>query len=100
MRRDGAAASRAQSGRASMSSSDASNGPGVPLQAPVVPARVPRLLFADPSGKVMEHPTLLPTLRSGEELIPPRDRPIPLPPRATLAHLPGRLPVGLDPRTG
>lgn len=62
--------------------------------------RAPKLLFADPSGKVMEHPTLLPTLRSGEDLIPPRDRPIPLPPRATLAHLPGRLPVGLDPRTG
>ena len=63
-------------------------------------AGTPKLLFADPSGKVLEHPTLACTLRSGEELIPPQDRPIPLPPRATLAHLPGRLPVGFDPRTG
>ncbi|HVE81949.1 MAG TPA: radical SAM protein [Myxococcales bacterium] len=62
--------------------------------------RAPKLLFADPSGKVMEHPALLCAVRSGEELLPPRERPIPLPPRATLAHLPGRLPVGVDPRTG
>jgi pyruvate-formate lyase-activating enzyme len=59
-----------------------------------------KLLFADPSGRVLEHPTLLAALRSGEELVPPGDRPIPLPPRGRLVHLPGRLPVGLDPETG
>ncbi len=60
----------------------------------------PKLLFADPKGKVMEHPTLLATLRSGEDLLPPVDRPIPLPVGARLVHLPGRRPVGVDPKTG
>lgn len=60
----------------------------------------PRLLFADPSGKVMEHPYLTATLRSGEELVAPRERPIPLPAAGKLVHLPGRLPVGIDPQTG
>lgn len=59
-----------------------------------------KLLFADPKGKVMEHPYLLATLRQGEELVPPRDRPIALPEFAKLVHLPGRLPVGFDPETG
>src|SRR3712207_5906219 len=63
-------------------------------------ARAPRLLFADKKGTVMEHPYLLATLRSGEELLGPTERPIPLPEHATLAHLPGRLPVGIDPQTG
>ncbi len=62
--------------------------------------RMPKLLFADPKGRVMEHPTLVATLRSGEELMPPSERPIPLPENARLAHLPGRLPVGFDPDTG
>ncbi len=48
----------------------------------------------------MEHPSLLATLRSGETLGPPEGRPIPLPPGARLVHLPGRLPVGVDPETG
>ncbi|MDC0707897.1 radical SAM protein [Stigmatella sp. ncwal1] len=60
----------------------------------------PKLLFADPQGRVMEHPYLIATLRSGEELVPPQDRPIPLPATGRLVHLPGRLPVGLDPETG
>ncbi len=60
----------------------------------------PKLLFADPQGKVMEHPYLIATLRSGEELLPPTDRPIPLPSTGKLVHLPGRLPVGVDPETG
>jgi pyruvate-formate lyase-activating enzyme len=60
----------------------------------------PKLLFADPKGKVMEHPYLLATLRSGEELLPPQDKPIDLPPSGRLVHLPGRLPVGIDPETG
>jgi len=59
-----------------------------------------KLLFADPNGKVMEHPFLLATLRSGEELFPPKDRPIGLPAQGRLVHLPGRLPVGVHPETG
>lgn len=60
----------------------------------------PKLLFADSKGKVMEHPYLLATLRSGEELLPPQDKPIPLPAAGRLVHLPGRLPVGIHPETG
>jgi pyruvate-formate lyase-activating enzyme len=60
----------------------------------------PKLLFADPKGVVLEHPYLIATLRSGEELVPPQDRPIPLPSAGRLVHLPGRLPVGMDPETG
>jgi pyruvate-formate lyase-activating enzyme len=60
----------------------------------------PKLLFADPKGRVMEHPYLIATLRSGEELVPPQDRPILLPSAGRLVHLPGRLPVGLHPETG
>jgi len=59
-----------------------------------------RLLLADPKGLVMEHPWLLATLRSDETLLPPQARPIALPLGATLAHLPGRLPVGIDPQSG
>jgi pyruvate-formate lyase-activating enzyme len=60
----------------------------------------PKLLFADPKGRVLEHPYLIATLRSGEDLVPPQDRPIPLPSAGRLVHLPGRLPVGLNPDTG
>lgn len=59
-----------------------------------------RLLLADTQGTVIEHPWLLATLRSDETLLAPRGRPILLPPGASLAHLPGRLPVGIDPETG
>lgn len=49
----------------------------------------------------MEHPYLLATVRSGEDLLgPPGEAPIPLPAGARLVHLPGRLPVGMDPETG
>jgi len=48
----------------------------------------------------MDHPRLLATVRSGEELLGPPEAPIPLPPGARLAHLPGRRPVGVDPSTG
>ena len=63
-------------------------------------ASVPKLLFADSKGRVMEHPTLLATVRSGEELLPAGAGAIPLPSAGRLVHLPGRLPVGIDPRTG
>ncbi len=59
-----------------------------------------KLLVADPKGRVIEHPYLLATVRSGEELLAPPERGIPLPAEARLVHLPGRLPVGLDPQTG
>jgi pyruvate-formate lyase-activating enzyme len=58
-----------------------------------------KLLLSDPKGQVFEHPWLLASLRSDQSLLPPRERPIPLPPGAKLAHLPGRLPVGFDPDT-
>lgn len=60
-----------------------------------------KLLFADPKGKVMEHPYLLATVRSGESLsLAPAREAIPLPDDGKLVHLPGRLPVGIDPETG
>jgi wyosine [tRNA(Phe)-imidazoG37] synthetase (radical SAM superfamily) len=65
-----------------------------------MPRPVLKLLVADPDGKVIEHPWLLATARSGEEVGPPQERPIPLPRGAQLVHLPGRLPVGLNPDTG
>ncbi|HTS79379.1 MAG TPA: radical SAM protein [Myxococcaceae bacterium] len=64
------------------------------------PSRMPALLVADPSGKVLEHPRLLATVRSGEEVLLPRERPVPLPQGGRLVHLPGRRPVGVDPDTG
>jgi wyosine [tRNA(Phe)-imidazoG37] synthetase (radical SAM superfamily) len=60
----------------------------------------PRLLLADPEGRVLEHPHLLATVRSGEEILAPSEAPIPLPEAGRLVHLPGRLPVGVDPETG
>jgi wyosine [tRNA(Phe)-imidazoG37] synthetase (radical SAM superfamily) len=59
-----------------------------------------KLLLADPKGRVVEHPWLLATVRSDESILPAPARPLPLPKNAKLAHLPGRLPVGLDPETG
>lgn len=59
-----------------------------------------KLLIADPKGRVFEHPYLLATLRSGAQLVPAQDRAIPLPAAGKLVHLPGRLPVGVDPKTG
>lgn len=59
-----------------------------------------KLLLADPKGRVVEHPWLLASLRSDESILPPSGRPIPLPEAGKLAHLPGRLPVGIHPETG
>jgi pyruvate-formate lyase-activating enzyme len=55
-----------------------------------------KLLFADSSGRVYEHPELLALARDGV----PLEEPAPLPPHATLAALPGRRPIGLDPSSG
>lgn len=59
-----------------------------------------RLLFADDRGVVYDHPTLRAAARSGDDLVDPSERPIRLPEGASLAMLPGRRPVGLDPLTG
>lgn len=59
-----------------------------------------RLLFAEPSGKVREHPYLLATIRAGEQLYAAVDGAIPIPPNGRLVQLPGRLPIGIHPRTG
>jgi hypothetical protein len=62
----------------------------------------PRLLVSDARGRVVEHPYLLATVRSGADLVPAEsaDRPVRLPADGKLVQLPGRLPVGVDPRTG
>lgn len=59
-----------------------------------------RLLFADENGQVYDHPKLWAAARTGDALIRPPGRPIPLPQGATLCTLPGRRPVGVDPASG
>jgi len=61
---------------------------------------MPRLLFADDRGRVYDHPDLLAATRSGDDLVAPRERAVPLPEGATLTLLPGRRPVGIDPASG
>jgi pyruvate-formate lyase-activating enzyme len=61
---------------------------------------MPRLLFADDRGRVYDHPDLLAAVRSGDDLLPPPERAVPLPEGATLTMLPGRRPVGIDPAGG
>ncbi len=58
------------------------------------------LLFADDRGVVYDHPTLAAAVRSGDALLAPPERPVALPEGGTLAMLPGRRPVGIDPATG
>jgi len=60
----------------------------------------PRLLFADEQGRVFEHPLLRALALTPAGLLPPIDPPVALPQHATLSVLPGRRPVGLDPRSG
>jgi len=55
-----------------------------------------KLLFSDKSGRVYEHPELLAAVRGGVAL----SAPVPLPGHASLAALPGRRAVGMDPATG
>ena len=55
-----------------------------------------KLLFADETGRVFEHPELLALVREGL----PADVPVPMPLHATLASLPGRRPLGFDPASG
>src|SRR2546428_289986 len=66
----------------------------------VVSHRSARLLFADEAGRVYEHPELLALVRDGTGAALPAEVPNALPQHAHLAMLPGRRPLGLDPRTG
>jgi pyruvate-formate lyase-activating enzyme len=59
-----------------------------------------KLLFASAEGVVMEHPQLLATVRSGEDVLPAMQGAIGLPTHAKLVQLPGRRPIGIDPATG
>jgi pyruvate-formate lyase-activating enzyme len=59
-----------------------------------------RLLFADERGRVYDHPELLAAARSGDEVVRPAGKPVPLPPGSGLCVLPGRRPVGIDPASG
>jgi pyruvate-formate lyase-activating enzyme len=59
---------------------------------------MPRLLFADDRGVVYDHPSLRAAVRTGEAFLGPAERPVPMPEGARLAFLPGRRPVGVDPR--
>ena len=59
-----------------------------------------KLLLADDRGRVVEHPWLLATVRSDDAVRVATGRPIPLPEGGRLAHLPGRLPIGVDPASG
>ncbi|HUL58783.1 MAG TPA: radical SAM protein [Anaeromyxobacteraceae bacterium] len=61
---------------------------------------MPRLLFADDRGVVYDHPALLAAVRTGDDLVRAAERPVALPEGATLSMLPGRRPVGIDPRDG
>jgi pyruvate-formate lyase-activating enzyme len=59
-----------------------------------------RLLFADSSGVVFDHPALLAAARSGDDVLAPVARPSPLPAGGSLCLLPGRRPIGVDPGSG
>ncbi|GAB6038598.1 radical SAM protein [Fundidesulfovibrio butyratiphilus] len=61
----------------------------------------PKLVFADESGNVYDHPDLEMLVRRGDQLGPPRpDELIALPEESELFLLPGRHALGLDPETG
>ena len=61
----------------------------------------PKLVFADTSGNIYDHPELEMLVRRGDQLGTPRpDELIPLPPESELFLLPGRSALGLDPESG
>lgn len=63
---------------------------------------LPKLLLALPDGTVTEHPVLLAAVRSGDDIgVPgPGEDGVLLPEGGSLANLPGRRPIGIDPETG
>ena len=68
---------------------------------PPRPDKAPCLVYADAAGRIKELPELLMAGRSARDFMqPPLTALIPLPPGSELFVLPGRLPVGLDPRSG
>lgn len=58
---------------------------------------VPRLIFADPSGRIFDYPPLAFLGRSGSVFVSPDPQEwIPLPKGSQLFSMPGRIPVGWD----
>ncbi|RUM89474.1 MAG: radical SAM protein [Thermodesulfatator sp.] len=65
------------------------------------PEGQPRLLFADPQGRLYDHPELLALGLSGHDLVLPEPEDFrPLPQGSALYVLPERHPLGLDPSSG
>ncbi len=65
------------------------------------PDELPVLLFADPSGKIIDFPGLKAAgMSAGSFVQPQREDFIPLPEGSELFVLPSRLPVGCDPESG
>jgi pyruvate-formate lyase-activating enzyme len=61
---------------------------------------LPRLLYSDDQGEIRDHPILLALGMGGPEPVPLADcDPIPLPRSSDLFFLPGRTPIGWNPRT-
>lgn len=61
----------------------------------------PRMLMADEAGRIFEHPVLRMAGRSGRALRPPlAGELISAPPGTDLFVMPGRVPLGYDPRSG
>ncbi len=65
------------------------------------PSIRPRLVVADASGNIYDHPDLLMVCRRGAEItLPKPEELMPLPEESELFLLPGRNALGLDPETG
>jgi len=61
----------------------------------------PKMLMADEGGRIFEHPLFCMGGRSGRAFRPPLEPElIPAPPGTDLFVMPGRVPVGYDPRAG
>ncbi len=70
---------------------DTKHGPREPL----------RLVYARPDGSILDHPTLrMAAVGGGPPRAPRADEVVPLPRGSDLFLLPGRAPIGLDPRSG
>ncbi len=65
---------------------------------PITPR--PKLVYADASGQIYDHPHLLMLTDGGEGPAPPNEHLVPVPRGSDFYTLPGRRPMGLDPETG
>jgi len=73
----------------------------VPAKKPHHPDDIPRLVYANAQGEILDFPDLLMAGRSGTLIKEPEPEDlIPLPPSSELFLLPQRHPVGFDPHTG